>query len=265
MTGAALLFAAAVNAAGIDVTVDEKLGAIVPEDIVLRDEEGKPVTFGSLIDRPTILTLNYFRCAGICTPLLRGVQEAANAVPLEPEKDFRIVTVSFDPTDTFEVAAKKRENYIREMTRQFPPAAWRFLVGRDAGDAASTRRLAASVGFGYMAQGDQYIHPGVIIFLSPGRKVCRYIYGTSYLPAEVQMALLAAGRGEVVPTVANAPSAFSPSGPLRLLCYSRDPEGRGYVFDATKAAGSGIVLCAALFGGWLLLRGRPGGKKETPA
>jgi protein SCO1 len=116
-----------------------------------------------------------------------------------------------------------------------------------------------------MAQGDQYVHPGVIIFLSPNRKVCRYIYGTSYLPADIQMALLAAGRGEVVPTIASVPSAYSPSGPFGFFCYSRDPDGRGYVFDIKKAAGSGILLCAALFGGWLFLRGRRGQKKETAA
>ena len=58
-----------------EVGIDEKPGAQVPLDLVLNDEEGRPVKLGDLLGKPTILTLNYFRCAGICTPLLNGMAE----------------------------------------------------------------------------------------------------------------------------------------------------------------------------------------------
>ena len=45
--------------------VDEHLGATVPRDLTLVDEGGHNVRLGALIDRPTILTLNYFTCAGL--------------------------------------------------------------------------------------------------------------------------------------------------------------------------------------------------------
>lgn len=61
-----------------EVGIDEKLGQFVPLDSVLRDEDGHNVALRSLVDRPTLLTLNYFRCAGICSPQLNALAEAVN-------------------------------------------------------------------------------------------------------------------------------------------------------------------------------------------
>ena len=55
--------------------VDEKLGQTIPLDLMLVDEQGERVSLRDLLDKPTLLTLNYFRCAGLCTPLLNGVAE----------------------------------------------------------------------------------------------------------------------------------------------------------------------------------------------
>ncbi len=131
------------------VGIDEKLGARVPLDLVLNDENGEPVTLGSLIDKPTILTLNYFRCAGICTPLLNGVADVVNQIKDQPGQDFQVITVSFDPGDTPEIAAQKQANYLKEIKRPIAPAAWRFLTG----PAPATRALCDAVGFNFKAQG----------------------------------------------------------------------------------------------------------------
>ena len=169
----------------------------------------------TLIDKPTILTLNYFRCAGICTPLLNGVVEVLNRTKAEPGKDFQVVTVSFDDRDTPEIAAQKRTNYLKEIKRPFPPSAWRFLTG----DAAPPRKaLADSVGFKFKREGDDFIHAGAIIVLSPKGKVTRYMYGITYLPADLQMAVHEAARGEAQPTINK----------LLKFCFSYDPAGRKY-------------------------------------
>jgi len=224
------------------VGVDEKLGAKVPLDLVLKDEDGQPVTLGTLIDRPTILTLNYFRCAGICTPLLNSMADTADKLPLEPDREFRIITVSFDDRDTPEIANRKRLNYFRQMSRPFPPSAWRFLTG----DAASTKKLCDAVGFKFQRQGEDFIHPGVIFFLSPKGKVTRYMYGITFLPADVQMALSEAAQGKVEPTISK----------LLQICFRYDPQGRRYVFSATRLAGALIILAALGFVAYLMTRGR---------
>src|SRR5512135_2863325 len=122
------LLALAQVAGSGEAGVDERLGAQVALDTVLKDEGGNDVTLRQLVDKPTILTLNYFRCAGICTPLLNGIVDALNKIGLEPGKDFQVITVSFDPRDTPEIAHEKQINYLAQMKRAFPPRAWRFLT-----------------------------------------------------------------------------------------------------------------------------------------
>ena len=228
------------------VGIDEKLGGQAALDVTLRDEDGNDVTLRRLIDKPTILTLNYFRCTGICTPLLNGLTDLLGQIPLESGRDFQVITVSFDPKDTPEIAREKRTNYLAQMTRPFPPASWRFLTG----EAEATRELADSVGFNYRMEGDQFVHPGAIMVLTAHGTVSRYLYGISFVPADVTMAVQEAARGQVRPTISK----------VLAFCYSYDPAGRRWVLDITRAAGAGVLALVGLFGAYLLRQGRSGQK-----
>ncbi len=233
--------------------ITERLGSRADLDVVLKDELGNDLQLRHLVDKPTILTLNYFRCAGICTPLLNGLAAALNKIELKPGSDFQVITVSFDPRDTSEIARQKQVNYLAEMTRQYPPAAWRFLTGK----AQATKELADSVGFGFRAEGDQYVHPGAIIVLTPEGVVSRYIYGISFLPADLEIALRDAAGGKVRPTIAR----------ILSVCYSYDPQSRGYVFSMTRTVGVGTLLFAGCFVAYIVLsrkaRSRGGQLKST--
>lgn len=55
----------------IEIGVDEKLGNFISGSIRVINEAGDTVNLLSLIDKPTILTLVYYRCPGICSPLDR--------------------------------------------------------------------------------------------------------------------------------------------------------------------------------------------------
>jgi protein SCO1/2 len=227
-----------------EVGIDEKLGQTLPLDLMLRDEDGKGVSLRSLVDKPTLLTLNYFRCVGICTPQLNAITEVANKTDAVPGRDFQILTVSFDDRDTPEIAAQKRANYLAEIKRPFPPSAWRFLTG----DAATTKRLADAVGFHFKRMGEDFIHPAAIIFISPKGAVTRYMYGVTYLPADVQMAALEAARNEARPTIAKFLS----------VCFGYDPQGRRLVLITTSAVATGTVLAAVVF---VLVISRKGRKR----
>ena len=230
-----------------EIDIDEKLGKTVALDIPLKDENGEDITLGRFVDKPTILIFNYFRCPGICPVLLSSMVTVVNEMSLEPGKDYRLVAVSFDPTDTPEMARQKKANYLNMMRRPFPPDAWRFLTG----NAGNTREVADSAGFNYRKQGeDMYMHPGAIIILTPEGVISSYIYGTSYLAAEVEMAIKEAGAGQVVPTVSKVLS----------FCYSYDPEGRRYVFSVTRFFGAAILVLIGVFVVFVLLR-----KKKKPA
>lgn len=225
-----------------DVGVVEKLGQRVPLDLTFLDEEGRPVKLAEVIDRPTILTLNYFRCAGICTPILNGIVDILNGIKLDPEKSFRVVTISFDERDTPAVAKRKRENLLKQLTRPFPPSAWRLLTGK----SAEIEAITGAVGFRFKPAGGEFVHAGVIIALTPAGVVSRYLYGTSWPVADAQMALVDAGRGEVRPTIAK----------MLEFCYVYDPDSRTFVFKLTRAAGVLTFLALALFAALLLRRRR---------
>ena len=211
----------------------ERLGEHVPLDLDLLDEDGKKVPLRQVVDRPTILALVYYRCAGICTPLLVSLTRTLNALPLEPGKDFNVVTVSFDPLDTPLIAKEKRLNYLRQMQRPFPPSAWRFLTGpQDA-----TKALADSVGFGFVKKDDDYIHPAALMILAPDGKLTRYMYGTTFVPADMQLALVEASKGIVRPTVSK----------FLGFCYTFDPESRTQVFRLNRVFGALTLTAAAAF------------------
>jgi len=225
-----------------EVGINEKLGATIPLDLELKDEQGKPVTLRQLIDKPTILTLNYFRCAGICTPQLGGVAEVANRTKAIPGQDFQIITVSFDERDEPEIAAQKRTNYLGEISRPFPPAAWRFLTG----PGVTTKALADAVGFKFKRVNDDFVHAAAIIFISPKGVVTRYMYGVTYLPADLQLAAQESARGEAQPTINK----------FLKFCFSYDPAGRRYVLNTTSIGATVIILAALIFVIALTRRGR---------
>jgi protein SCO1/2 len=224
------------------VGIEERLGEQIPLDLQLIDEKGQSVPLKQLMERPTVVTLNYFRCPGICTPMLTNLATALDKIEIEPGKDFQVLTVSFDDRDTPEIAAGKRENYLKLLKRPFPPAAWRFLTGVDGSSLA----LAEALGFKLKEQGENFIHPGAIVVLSPQGKVTRYIYGLTYLPADLQMAVAEASKGVARPTISKA----------LAFCYSYDPEGRTYVFNVTRLAGSIFVLAAGIFVAVLVFKDR---------
>ncbi len=177
-----------------------------------------------LVDRPTILNFVYFDCPGVCTPLLNEVADVLGKSDLDPRREpFQLLTVSFEPRDTPQVAAEKRANYLALLSRPLPPETWRFLTG----DAEELRRLTAAAGFSYKKAGFEYIHPGGLILLSSERQIVRYLYGTEFLPFDFKMGVLEAAKGTVLPTTAR----------LLTICFSYDPQGRTYVFNLLKVVG----------------------------
>ena len=75
----------------------------------------------------------------LCTLVLNGVVSALRALPLRHRREFRVVTVSFDPHG--DPRAGRREEgrrTSREYRRPGAEAGWHFLTG----DAASIRPLA---------------------------------------------------------------------------------------------------------------------------
>ena len=89
-----------------------------------------------------------------------------------------MVTVSFDPRETADLAAAKKKSYIAGYGRPGSADGWHFLTGKQ--DAIE--KLTKAVGFRYVydAKQDQYIHTSGIMILTPQGKISRYFYGITF-------------------------------------------------------------------------------------
>lgn len=230
-----LMLSVIVNAAQLGV--NEKLGAMIPLDLTFIDEKGESRTLKEYMDgKPTMISLNYFRCAGICTPQLEDMAKMLSKLDLAENTDYKALTISFAVDETPALAAAKRKTHLDSMNRDFVHDAWHFLLSENN----STAILAEMVGFTYektvsKAGVVDYVHPAALIMLSPEGKVTRYLNGIEQLPFDVKMALLEAGEGKIGPTIAKN----------LLFCFAYDPQAKTYIFMWEKIAAT--VMFAIMF------------------
>lgn len=216
-----------------EVGIDEQLGSYVPLDLGFVSADSDSVYLRDVIDKPTVLTLVYYHCPQICLPFLNGVADVVSRTDLKPGKDYQVLTVSFDPFDNPETASRIRNNVTAQFKGTLPDGAWRFLTG----DSTAIAALTGATGFKVKRVEKDFAHGTALIVLSPDGKIVRYLYGLSYLPFDLKMAVMEAGEGKVVPSVSRV---------LRF-CFSYDPQGRKYVFNMTRVVGALVVLSSLVF------------------
>jgi len=76
------------------------------------DESGRDVTLRQYFDKPVILALVYYQCPSLCNLVLNGVLSSTKQVDLTAGKQYEVVAVSFDPRETPQMAAAKKQNYL---------------------------------------------------------------------------------------------------------------------------------------------------------
>jgi protein SCO1/2 len=226
----------------IEVGIDEQLGSVIPLDVPFNDADGNVVTIKELLSdtQATVLAFVYYKCPGICSPLLFEITDVVNKSDLELGYDYNIISISMDEFETPEIAAEKRRAFLSVIDKRPPENSWKFLTG----DSANIKQVSDAAGFYFKREGEQFKHSGALIFVNSEGKICRYLFpgyrdrtGFSILPFDLKMAVLETGKGKVTPTIAR----------VLQFCFSYDPEGKGYVLNVTRIFGAGIVLLAAVF------------------
>ena len=229
-----------------DIGLDQKLDAQVPLDLSFRDERGAPATLRQYFGgRPVVLALVYYQCPMLCTFVLNGLLTAAKDVSLEMGKDYEVVTVSIDPTETPLLAESKHTMYAGLYGRRGAVSGWHFLTG----DEAAIRQLAASVGFRFVYDkaSQQYGHASGIMVLTPEGRVSRYFYGIAYPPRDLRFALVEASGGKI----------GTPVDQILLACYHYDPMTGKYGLVISRIIrAAGIATLLAIGGLVLVLRRR---------
>ena len=195
------------------VDIEQRLNNQIPLDLRFRDEAGREVRLGEFFKegKPVALTLVYYECPMLCNQVLNGAVGAFQALSFTPGKEFEVVTVSFDPREGPELAAKKKDAYLKRYKREGAEAGWHFLTG----DKASIDALAESVGFHYVwdEQSQQFAHASAIMVATPAGRLSHYFYGIDYSPKDLRLALVEASEGKI----------GSPVDSLILFCYHYDP------------------------------------------
>lgn len=226
------------------VGIEERLGNYLPLNLKFYNSTGDTLALEEIINQSTILSLIFYNCAGVCSPMMNALVDAMNYVQLEPNKDFKVISLSFDHNENIEDAAKWKKSYLAQMTRKIPEDSWYFMVG----DSLSIRQLTDAVGFYFKEDGfNSFIHAGAIYAISPNGMISRYLFFDKHFnPFDIKMALIEASEGKTNPTISK----------VLQFCFSYDPNAKTYVFNFTKVIGSVMLLSAITFFIVLVIKGR---------
>lgn len=225
------------------VGIDQRLNAQVPLDTVFRDETGATVTLQKYFHgKPVLFLPVYYTCPMLCGQILSGMVAGLRPLSLKPGKDFEIVAMSFNPTDTPAEALSKQKQYSHSYSSSAGANGWNFLVGSQE----SIHRVTNALGFHYHwdAEHNMFVHASGIMALTPEGKIARYFYGVEYEPKDLKLGLIEASHDRI----------GSPVDQILLFCSHYDPTTGKYTADVINllqvAAGATLAL---LIGGLVFL------------
>src|SRR5271170_1795102 len=232
------------------VTITQKLNAQIPVDGEFRDETGKAVRLGDYFGkRPVVLSLVYYQCKIVCPEEIDGLVSALMMVKFVPGKDFDVVFVSIDPTETPEIAAKEKALYLRRYGHPETAAGWHFLTGQPPAAQQTIDKLADAVGFGYVKMAgpdgkvNQYAHASAIEILTADGTLAQYYLGVEYPPNNLRMGLVEASEGKI----------GSPVDAILTYCYRYDPKLHRYSLVIARVVQLGGLITVFGLGSYMTI------------
>ena len=231
------------------VGIQQNLNQQIPPDLAFTDDLGRPVRIGDYFgNKPLILNLVYFTCPMLCGEELNGLESALRVLKFGVGKEFDVITVSFDPKDTPEAAARKKSEILQRYNRTGAEQGWHFLVGQQ--DSIDKIAKAAGFQYEYDSATGQFAHTTAIMVLTPEGKIAQYYYGIDYPPNDLRLALVDASRKRIGNLVDQ----------VLLYCYHYDPEKGKYsatILRILRLAGVATLLgLGTLF--FVMIRRGPG-------
>ncbi|TLM65001.1 MAG: SCO family protein [Deltaproteobacteria bacterium] len=232
------------------VGLDEHPGARLPLDLTFRDEDGRPVRLGDLLTRPTVIAPVYFRCPNVCHFLQGELARTLPELKLTAGSDYQVLSISFDETETPELARRTRDTYLAAAGGRVPAQGWRFLTG----DREQILKLTGAAGYRFQRVGSDFQHPVAIFVVGSDGLIVRYLQGSRILPKDLALALAEAKAGVVGTTIRK----------MVQYCFSYDPAQKTYVFNVLRVSATVILATLAGFLAWLVFTGRKKPKDSGP-
>jgi protein SCO1 len=218
-----------------NVGIEQHLNEQIPAALTFRDESGKTVQLGDYFGKkPMILNLVYYQCPMLCSEVLSGLESTLRVLKFDVGKEFDVLTVSFDPKETPEMADAKKAEYLKRYGRPDAAAGWHFLTG----PAASIDALTNAAGFQYQydPKSGQFAHATAIMVLTPQGKIAQYYYGVEFAPKDLRLGLIQASENKIGTVVDQ----------VLLYCYHYDPDAGKYGAIISRvlqlAAGATVLI-----------------------
>jgi protein SCO1 len=224
------------------VGIEQRLDENIPLELAFTDEGGNSVQLKDYFGKkPVILAFVYYECPALCTLVLNGLLRTLRALSFSIGREFEVVTVSFDPGETAELAKVKKQAYVDSYHRPGASEAWHFLTGTES----SIRRLTKAVGFNYVydAKTDEFAHASAIMVLTPKGKIARYFYGIEYSVRDLKWALMEASQNRIGSLVDQ----------VMIFCFHYDPTSGKYGFAIMNTLRVAGLLTVLLLGGFIFL------------
>jgi protein SCO1/2 len=231
------------------VQITQKLNSEIPLNLQFRDSTGKAVTLGDYFGKkPAILAMVYYRCKMLCPEEIDGMVGALEMVKFDPGKDFNVIFVSIDPSETPKIAASEKALYLKRYGRPGTADGWHFLTGQQPAIDA----LAKATGFGYTrvpgpdGKMTQFAHASAIELLTPAGKLAQYYLGVEYSPRDIQLGLVEASDGKIGSIVDD----------VLTYCYRYNPLLNRHDLLIARIVQAGCLLTMLLLGTYMIVNFR---------
>jgi len=229
-----------------NVGFEPRLNAQMPLDLPFRDEAGRSVQFRDYFGkRPVLLALVYYGCPMLCDQTEQGVVGALRMLSFNPGRDYEVVFVSFDPRESPDMAAQKKEVAMTHFRRPETASGWHFLTGSKESVDAITK--GADFRYSYDEKSGLFAHAAGIMLLTPDGRISRYFYGVEYPARDLRLGLVDASAGKIGTPIDRA----------LLFCYHYDPSTARYSSSILAIIRlGGVLTMLALVVGFLVFRRR---------
>lgn len=218
------------------VAVDQNLSQKLDLNLQFTDDKGVTAPLGRFFNgpKPVLMAMVYYNCPSLCSYHLNGLNDTMKQLKWTAGQQFELVAVSMDHTETPDLAAKKKSNYVKEYGRPESENGWHFLVG----SKENVKALADQLGFRFTWLEDkkQFAHAAVAYVITPEGKISRYLHGIQVDPDTLKMSLLEASDGKIGSVVEQ----------IMLFCFQFDPKKNKYTLYAWNIMRIGAALMVVM-------------------
>lgn len=235
------------------VGIFTQLGTKVDLSLSFTDSSGTTKSLKDFVlpGKPIIVAPVYYKCPRLCGLLLDGVYALLNELPLVLSKDYSLLIVGFDPSETPQDATKVMDKFNARLRTEATQdrSAVKYLTG----SAESVGALMGELGFRYMRDGQDFAHSAALMILTPNGEISQYFTGIEFPAWDVRLALTEASKGAVGSAMDH----------LLLYCFRFDPLQGRYTWAVVGLLRVGGVLTLIGLASVIIFAVRKRAKREA--